>query len=169
MIFLTVGSELAFDRLVRAVDEWAKANNRKDIIGQIADPGPYGYWPKQIQWFKFTSAEEYSQYFDEAELIISHAGMGSIITAALKKKPIIIMPRRAELKETRNNHQLSTADKFSTRKGIFIATDEISMGTLLERWNLLLCHQPTEDTGEFAEERLIQAIRNFILRDPRII
>lgn len=163
MIFLTVGSELPFDRLVKAVDEWAKVNNRKDIIGQIADPGPIGYWPEQIQWHKFISAEEYGRCFDGAELIIGHAGMGSIITAALKKKPIIIMPRRAELKETRNDHQLSTIERFSTRKGVFVAEDETLIGPLLENWSTSLCYQQTEDIREFAEESLLQEIRNFIL------
>jgi len=163
MIFLTVGSELPFDRLVKAVDEWAQTNNRRNIIGQIADPGPIGYWPEHIQWSKFISAEEYNRYFDEAELIIGHAGMGSIITARLKKKSIVIMPRRAELKETRNNHQLSTAERFSTRKGIMVAEDENAIGPLLENWEISLHHQQMDDIGEFADESLLQEIRNFIL------
>lgn len=163
MIFLTVGSELPFDRLVKAVDEWAQINNRKDIIGQIADPGPIGYWPGHIQWSKFISAEEYSRCFDEAELIISHAGMGSIIEAMLRKKPIIILPRRSKLKETRNDHQLSTAERFFTRKGIMVAEDENAIGPLLGNRETSLCHQQMADIGEFAEESLLQAIRGFIL------
>lgn len=163
MIFLTVGSELHFDRLVKAVDQWGIINNRNDIIGQIADPGPYGYWPERIKWQKFISAEEYNRYFDEAELIIGHAGMGSIITAALKKKPIIIMPRRSVLRETRNDHQLATAERFLNRKGVFIANDEAAIAPLLEEWNTSLRHHQIETTSENAEESLLQEIRNFIL------
>jgi len=163
MIFLTVGNELPFDRLVKAVDEWAKANNRNDIIGQIADPGTNGYWPTTIQWQKFIPAEEYSQYCDEAELIVGHAGMGSIITAALKKKPIIIMPRKSELREHRNDHQLATAERFSKRKGVFVAENEPAIISLLDKWGTSLRHQQVENIGEFAEEGLLQELRNFIL------
>jgi UDP-N-acetylglucosamine transferase subunit ALG13 len=162
MIFLTVGSELPFNRLVNAVDEWAKTNNRDDIIGQIADPGPNGCRPKHIQCYNFISAEEYERYFDEAELIISHAGMGSIITAMLKKKSIIIMPRRAELKETRNNHQVATARRFRDHKGIMVAEDESEIGELLGKWKKSLYPQ-TSNIGEYAEESLLQEIRNFIM------
>ena len=163
MIFLTVGSELSFDRLVKAVDEWAIANNRKDIIGQIATPGPMGYWPKQIQSYGFITAEEYGYYFDKAELIIAHAGMGSIITAAMKKKPIIVMPRRAELKETRNDHQLATVERFSTRKGVLVAKDESAIAQLLESWMTSLRHQQTDDVREYAEDSLLHELRSFIL------
>ena len=163
MIFLTVGSELPFNRLVKAVDDWAAENDRNDIIGQIADPGPEGYQPEKIQWRKFISAEEYDHHFTEAELIIGHAGMGSIITAALKNKAIIIMPRRAELKETRNDHQVATAEKFSMRAGVLVANNESEIGPLLDRWVDSLQFQQVKGIGEFANEHLLREIRNFIL------
>ena len=36
MIFVTVGAQLPFDRLVSVVDEWAGSTGRSDVFGQIA-------------------------------------------------------------------------------------------------------------------------------------
>ena len=87
MIFLTVGSELAFDRLVKAVDEWCFSRQRDDVFGQIAAPGPNGYYPKHFPWEGFVTPAKYEQLIEEADLIVGHAGMGSIITALTKEKP----------------------------------------------------------------------------------
>lgn len=35
MIFVTVGTQVQFDRLIRTVDEWAGARARSDIFAQI--------------------------------------------------------------------------------------------------------------------------------------
>ena len=50
MIFLTVGTQLPFDRLVAAVDDWCAARGESDVFGQICDPGPDGYRPKHFEW-----------------------------------------------------------------------------------------------------------------------
>ena len=86
MIFLTVGSELAFDRLVKAVDHWCGLHNFNEVFGQIADKGPNGYRPLNFEYTEFISPEEYCRRYEEAELIVGHAGMGSIITALAKAK-----------------------------------------------------------------------------------
>ncbi len=50
MIFLTVGTQLPFDRLVAAVDAWAARQPGQEVFGQISDPGPAGYRPKHFAW-----------------------------------------------------------------------------------------------------------------------
>ena len=35
MIFVTVGTQLAFDRMIKAVDEWAGARGRTDVFAQV--------------------------------------------------------------------------------------------------------------------------------------
>ena len=39
MILVTVGSQLPFDRLVRAVETWARAAGRTDVVFQVGDGG----------------------------------------------------------------------------------------------------------------------------------
>ena len=163
MIFLTVGSEIAFDRIVQAVDTWCGNSHRNAVFGQIADPGPDGYRPENFKWKEFVSPDEYRRLYDEAELIIAHAGMGSIITALVKAKPILIMPRRVVLHETRNDHQVATAKIFSKRKGIFVAEDETMVGPMLDKWTVLRGTLKLESVGPHADDRLIKTIRDFIM------
>lgn len=162
MIFLTVGTQLPFDRLVRSVDDWCKTTGSSDIFGQIADPGRDGYQPRHFEWQAFVEPEEFKHRFDEAQFIVSHAGMGSIITALTLNKPIVIMPRRAALNEQRNDHQLSTVARFSNRPGVYAADDESKISGHL---NDLMNDPASVDYGDmspFAEEKLIKSLRSFI-------
>lgn len=133
MILLTVGSQLPFDRLARAVDLWCAETGRDDVIGQLGEPGPDGYRPRHYKWSAFMPPSELDKMLNDAQLIIAHAGMGSIISALRSAKPIVIMPRRASLGEHRNDHQVATAGRFAGRPGIYVAEDEIALPAALAR------------------------------------
>lgn len=163
MIFLTVGTQLPFDRLVRAVDAWARARGRTDVFGQIADPGPGGFRPTAFPWTANVTPGEFQARCQEATLIVAHAGMGSLISAMTHARPILIMPRQAGLGEHRNDHQLATADRLKDRTGVFVAADE---ATLAERLDALAA--PTAQAGTatlrpFADDRLIATVRAAIM------
>ena len=162
MMFLTVGHEMPFDRLVRAVDEWCRERNRSDVFGQIGDPGPAGYKPSQFEYKLFIEPDEYERRFQEADLIIAHAGMGSIITALTLPKPILIMPRHGALKETRNDHQVATANRFASRSGIEVAVDEVQLGPALDRLIDKQIAVGDAVASPFAEPQLLDTIRDFI-------
>ena len=104
MIFVTVGAQMAFDRLVRTVDEWAATRGRKDVFAQI---GPTEWRPRHIEWVAFLPPEDFRKRVADATMVVAHAGMGSIITALELGKPILVMPRRGHLQETRNDHQVA--------------------------------------------------------------
>lgn len=108
MIFLTVGTQLGFDRLVSQVDEWAAAAG-VEVFGQI---GPGQYVPRHFHFEQFVHPSEFERRMAGAECIVSHAGMGTILSAMQYGKPALLMARRASLGEHRNEHQLSTARKF---------------------------------------------------------
>ena len=98
MIFVTVGTQLPFDRLVRSIDQWAGAitsyaltsSCRSARLDYQADAHPVV--PFHQMHRSFAAA------FFEADVVVAHAGMGSIITALEMGKPILVMPRLAELK-----------------------------------------------------------------------
>ncbi len=167
MIFLTVGFELPFDRLVRAVDQWCVERRRRDVFGQIADPGTDGYKPFHFQWTAFLPPNRLKQRFLDADLIIAHAGMGSIITALSVGKPILIMPRRAALRETRNDHQFHTAKRFCNRAGVFVAEAEEEIGPELDRLSARRDLGGEKGIQAFAEPALIEAVRSVILGTHR--
>ena len=120
MIFVTVGEQLPFDRLIHSVNDWSKKSG-KYVFAQI---GSSLYKPSHIDHKKFLNASEFNQMFHAAEIIISHAGMGTIISALEMNKPIIVMPRKSQFKEARSNHQFSTAKRFLDLNYISVAFDE---------------------------------------------
>jgi UDP-N-acetylglucosamine transferase subunit ALG13 len=156
MIFATVGTQGHFDRLIRTIDEWAGANGRTDVFAQT---GPSDYRSEHIRTERFIDVTEFRERVEAASLVISHAGMGSIITALELGKRIIVMPRRASLGEHRNDHQLATAKRFANQGSITVAYTELELVDKLDRL------QGLNETGRLtspASPQLISAIRVFI-------
>lgn len=156
MIFVTVGAQMPFDRMVRAVDQWAGARGRRDVFAQI---GPTDWRPQHIPFTQFLQPPEFQAKVSEADVIIAHAGMGSIITAMNTGKPILVMPRRGDLRETRNDHQVATARRFSELGRVAVAFDEAEMA---ERLDHLSDVTAAGRIGPYAGDPLISTIRNFI-------
>jgi UDP-N-acetylglucosamine transferase subunit ALG13 len=156
VIFVTVGSSMAFDRLVRAVDEWAGLHGRTDVFAQI---GQSDYQPKHIKVAQFMDPPEFRELVRSANLIVAHAGMGSIITALELGKPIVVMPRREHLGETRSDHQVATARHFERQPNIIVAYDETELPAKIDRAETL----PLTNQGlPGASPRLISTVRDFI-------
>lgn len=130
MIFVTVGTQLPFDRLVRSIDEWAGRSGRSDVFAQIGDTE---FRPSHIQWAPFLSPGETAKRISDANVIVAHAGMGTIIAGLEAAKPIIVFPRRADLGEHRNDHQLATARRFGERGLVRVATESDDLSQLLDR------------------------------------
>jgi UDP-N-acetylglucosamine transferase subunit ALG13 len=121
MIFVTVGAQMPFDRMIRTVDEWAGQRHRIDVFAQI---GPTRFRPENIQFSDFINPGQFYENLERADTIVAHAGMGTIISAVERRKPILVMPRRSELGETRNDHQVATARQFEALKFVEVAMDE---------------------------------------------
>lgn len=153
MIFLTVGSHEPFDRLVQAVDEWCGQSGRSEVFAQITAYGDYQ--PNNFPFVPVMDAAAYRKKCQAADVLVSHAGMGSIITALNIGTPIVIMPRRGDLRETRNDHQLSTVQHFQDKSGIHIAKDETDIAEALEKALLEATQSAHALISPFAQDRLI--------------
>ncbi len=130
MIFITVGTQLAFDRMVSAVDRWASGRPGVQAFAQV---GPARDLPQHIPHADFLPPSRAQALMRQADLIVAHAGMGSVLTALELRKPIVIMPRQAALGEHRNDHQLATARWLEGRPGVHVAWDEPGLLALLDR------------------------------------
>jgi UDP-N-acetylglucosamine transferase subunit ALG13 len=160
VIFVTVGSQEPFDRLIRAVDDWARLRARSDVFAQIASSS---FCPQHIKFTHFIEPSEFNRVMQETRLIVAHAGMGSIISALELGKPIVVMPRRADFRETRNDHQVATAERFGAQGRIIVADDELDLPAKLD-------HAITLGNGNRiqaqASPRLIATIRTFLEGGP---
>lgn len=129
MIFVTVGTQLPFNRLIQWIDHWAKDHPDTEILVQC---GSGGELPVFADYSTSMSPDDWEAHFRRAELVVSHAGMGTILKSLDFGKPLIIVPRIAELNEHRNNHQLATANHLKSISGLYIAESEESLHCLLD-------------------------------------
>ncbi|WP_231889678.1 glycosyltransferase [Erythrobacter neustonensis] len=116
--------QLGFDRLIAAMDALAP-----DLgMPVIAQTGKGTYAPRNMDAREKIAPAEFEALVADARLIVSHAGIGTVLTAARCGKPILLMPRRADLGEHRNDHQRATVGKLAGRPGIVVAADESELG-----------------------------------------
>lgn len=120
MIFLTLGTQLPFDRLVRALDKAAKSLS-EPAFGQI---GHSKYRPEEFEATAFLSPSDFVAHLESARVVVGHAGIGTILSGMKTGKPLLLMARRADLGEHRNDHQLATAEQVKGTPGIYIVEDE---------------------------------------------
>lgn len=125
MIFLTVGTQFPFDRLIVAVDRLFEMGEIHDeIFGQI---GQSCYKPRHFPTVASLEKEAFDDHFRQASTVISHAGMGAITMALDYGKPLLVMPRRRDYREVVNDHQEALADKFEALGHILVARDETQL------------------------------------------
>ena len=154
MILVTVGTQLPFERLIRAMDALAPT------LGTpiFAQTGRSPWVPVNMEWKAALDPSEFDALMQAASVVVSHAGTGTILLAQKLLKPIVIMPRLAALKEHRNDHQLATARQMKGRPGIEVAEAVGDLPDALQRamttFFSLVFHPE--------RERLKAAIRRFI-------
>lgn len=160
MIFVTVGSELGFERLCRTVDEWAGASGHA-VFAQI---GPGEWQPQHMKWSRFLARDEFRRRVAASDLVIAHAGMGTILTASEFGKPVLVMPRREHLHETRSDHQVDTARHLAQLGRVHAVEDERALREQLERLDEVVT---SGRDGQGSLDGLLDAIRRFAAADPR--
>ncbi len=160
MIFVTVGTQLPFDRLVRGVDAWAAAHPDVEVQAQTGHIAPGGYRPRHMAAFPTVAPDAFDRFCRRARLIVAHAGTGSLIKAATCNTPILIMPRKAALGEHRNDHQFATAEHLRDRPGVHIVREEDEIGPAIDA---LLAGDPDPPRlNPFADAALVAALRDAI-------
>ena len=155
-IFVTVGAQMHFDRLVGAVDMWSASTTRKvEVFAQV---GPSEAPPANVEWTRSLGPHEFADRMRWADVVVSHAGMGTILSCLVEGVPLVLMPRRGDLMETRNDHQVGTIARFADWAGVTSAPDEDAVVATLESgdWS-----RP-DAISPHASTELIATIRDFI-------
>ena len=147
---------MPFDRLIKAVDGWAAHHPSEEILAQI---GPGAWQPTNIKWVQFMAPAEFRRNVEKAKVVVSHAGMGTVLTALELAKPLLLLPRRGHLMETRNDHQVDTAHQLANAGRATIAMDEKELVAALDNLDQL---PPPKRIGSYASPELLETIRRFV-------
>ena len=114
MIFVMLGTQNnSFQRLLEEVDKLISKNIIKEEV--VVQAGYTQYQPKceKMKIIDFMPREELDAYEQNANYIITHGGVGSIITSLEKGKKVIAVPRLHQYGEHVNNHQTEIVEKFN--------------------------------------------------------
>lgn len=158
MIFATVGTQLPFDRLLRALDTWAAMHPQVPVIAQT---GRSAATFRHLQTCAHLDQRAFADTFAAARVVVAHAGMGTILTALDLGKPLILMPRRADLGEHRNDHQRDTAAEMARLSNVTVVETSEALCVALNR-ALGGPATPGDRAAAVAPPPLIEAIRSFI-------
>jgi len=160
LILVTVGTQLPFDRLIKAVERWAVANDYTNIMFQT---GNSEYIPALGLVRKFIPAAELELLLYQAKLVVGHAGIGTIISCLSLRKPVVIMPRDFKLGEHRNDHQKATVSRLRYLKGVFAADSEFELEAVIESALQVAVSDVDTAFPKYAKETLVRHIRSRVL------
>ncbi len=152
MIFVTVGTQLPFPRLVSEMDRIAGCIC-EPVIAQTCEDATY----ENLIVEPYMSAERYADVIERARIVIAHAGIGTIMAARQAGIPAILIPRRASLGEHRNDHQAGTVRQLIGREGITALWDTAKLEPML----LGTLPPPRADSGP-SLDGLVTELRSYI-------
>ena len=132
MILVILGTQdKEFPRLLNAVEREIKKGNIKEKV--IVQAGQTTYKSEYMEIFDLMSAPEFDKLMDQADLIITHGGAGSILSAIKKGKKIIAAARLAKYKEHHNDHQKQIIKEFADQGYLLELKDFYKLDKMLEK------------------------------------
>ncbi len=156
MILVLLGTQNnSFKRLLEEIDKLIE----KKIIDEevIVQAGYTKYESSKMKIFDMISKKELDNYYKNANLIITHGGVGSIITGLENGKKIIAIPRLNKYGEHVNDHQIKIVNLFN-EKGYILglnSVEQLEVG--IKKVNDFI---PVEFTHN--NEKMLKIIEDFI-------
>lgn len=123
MILVLLGTQNnSFHRLLEEIEKNIKDGTIKEEV--IVQAGYTKFQSYKMRIVDLISKEQLEQFQDEANLIITHGGVGSIVSSLKRGKKVIAVPRMHEYGEHVNNHQKEIVKDFND-KGYLIGIDKV--------------------------------------------
>lgn len=112
MILVTLGTQdKTFVRLLDEIDKLINKGIIQDKV--IVQAGFTKYSSDNMEIFDLIPQDEFNNLMSKADLVITHGGVGNIISALEKNKKVIAVPRLAKYGEHINDHQTQIIAKFN--------------------------------------------------------
>jgi len=156
LILVLLGThELPFTRLLKEVERLKLEGVLKDEV--VVQNGNTHYESDVLTLIPFVSYEEMEKLVEEARLIITHAGSGSIISGLKKRKVIIAAPRLAKYGEHNDDHQLELAQVFEEQNHIIVWRDHEKLEDKIKEAEHF---QPTPFVSK--KDKMLKLLKDFI-------
>ncbi len=162
MILVLLGTQNnSFHRLLEEIEKNIDAGNITDKV--VVQAGFTKYNSDKMEIFDMIPQEEMDSLIKEADLIITHGGVGSIMSAVKAGKNVIAVPRLKKYGEHVNDHQLEIINTFK-KQGIIVGINDV---TELEQAlsDVKLLGRVPKSFRSAQENRIVQIIDDFIQND----
>lgn len=111
MIFVVLGThELPFNRLLEEINRQIQEGNITERV--LVQAGHTKYRSPEMDFIDFTTYEEMNHLYEQARIIITHGGTGSITLGVKMGKKVIAVPRMMKYGEHNDDHQLEIVNQF---------------------------------------------------------
>ena len=156
MIFVTLGTQdKEFRRLLTDIDECINKGIIKDKV--IVQAGYTKYDSKNMQIFDLLDKDEFDKYIKECDLLITHGGVGSILTGLKNSKKVIAAPRLFKYNEHMNDHQLQIVSRFSEMGYILPYNESDKLAEVIQKSKKFKPKKYVSNT-----DKVIKIIKDFI-------
>lgn len=123
-VFAATGSRsFPFDRMIQALDGAVSSGVLPEGTTVLAQVGSSAWEPRFIDVVDYLDRDEFLARVDEADLVVSHGGTGSLMTALSRGKRVVAVPRRAVFGEVVDDHQVEFVRQLE-RAGLLRVCDE---------------------------------------------
>lgn len=159
MIFVTLGTQdKDFSRLLKAIDKEIEKGTIKEKV--IVQAGHTKYESKNMEIFDLIPTDEFNEIIEKCDLIITHGGVGNILSAIKKNKPVIAAARLKKFKEHTNDHQKQIIGEFTKQGYILELRDFGKVGKMIEKAKTFKAKKFKSNT-----KNMIKLIEDYIEED----
>ncbi len=150
MILVTLGTQdKAFPRLIKMVEDAIKLNNRNEEV--VVQAGYTKYQSDTMKIFDYINMSEFDDLLTKCDVLITHGGVGTIVSALKQNKMVIAVPRLAEFGEHHNDHQCQIIDSFVEKGYILTCTNFEELAQHLNRANEFVPNRFESNHENFVE------------------
>lgn len=160
MIFVAVGTQkFQLNRLLKELDTLVESGMLHEPV--FAQIGHCDYIPKHYPSAPFLTKDQFDQKIDECSLLITHSGVGTILSGISRNKPVIVYPRLAKFAEHVDDHQLQIAQSFSQKHYVLVCTEQDNLLDMIEA-------SRNYSFAKYVSNRshVVQTIQQFLNRMP---
>lgn len=156
MILVLLGTQKnSFHRLLEEVQKCIDEGTIKDKV--VVQAGSTKFESDDMEIFNLIEQNKFNELIEQANIIITHGGVGSIVTAVKLGKKVIAVPRLRKYGEHVNDHQIQIVETFSKQGFIKGIKDVSELKETLKNIDTF-----TPNKLESNTENIVKIIENFI-------
>lgn len=134
MIFVTLGTQdKSFHRLLDEIQSMIDDGTIHEKV--VVQAGQTKYTSENMEIFDFVNMDDFAMYVKECTVLITHAGVGSIINGLDNHKKVIAVARLAKYVEHENDHQVQIVEEFASLGHILGCVEVNELRGMYEKLN----------------------------------